>query len=202
MMAKSTPGVRYAEVTRESSETRVDVVLDLDGGRRQDVNTGVGFLDHMIQLMAFHGHFDLGLTCEGDLKVDDHHSVEDCGIVMGQALARALSDDHNIARYASNHTVMDESLVLVALDISGRGMLTFNVEWKREKLGDLSTECIREFFRAFSTHSGISVHIHKIAGINDHHVAEAIFKGFGQAIHAATRSTERPKGASTKGTRD
>jgi imidazoleglycerol-phosphate dehydratase len=201
-MAKPAHGVRYAEVSRESAETRVEVVLDLDGGTRQDVSTGIGFLDHMIQLMAFHGQFDLGITCEGDLRVDDHHSAEDCGIVLGQAIARALASDNNIVRYASNHTPMDEALVLIAIDISGRGVLGFDVEWRREKIGELSTECIREFFRALSMHSGITIHIRKIAGENDHHVAEAIFKGFGQAIHVATRATERPKGSSTKGKRD
>ena len=200
-MAKSAPGVRYAELERETHETRVTVVLDLDGGTRQDISTGVGFFDHMLQLMAFHGQVDLGLTCEGDLEVDDHHTVEDCGIVLGQAFAHAISDEKSIQRYASNHTPMDEALVLVALDISGRGILGYNVNFKREKIGDLSTECVREFFRAFTTHAKVTLHIHQIAGENDHHICEAIFKGFGRALKFGAEKSER-RSSSTKGKRD
>jgi imidazoleglycerol-phosphate dehydratase len=201
-MAKTTLGVRYAEVDRETSETRVTVVLDLDGGTRQDVTTGVGFFDHMLQLMAFHGQFDLGITCEGDLHVDDHHSVEDCGIVLGQAFHRVLADDKAIERYASNHTPMDEALVLVAIDISGRGVLGWDVPFQREQIGTLSTECVREFFRAFVTNAKVTLHVRKLAGENDHHVCEAIFKGFGRALRNATARSERKNGSSTKGSRD
>jgi len=201
-MSKSTPGVRYAEVYRETSETRIQVVLDLDGGTRQDVQTGIGFFDHMLKLMAFHGQFDLGISCEGDNEIDDHHSIEDCGIVLGKAFQQALSNTVPIVRYASNHTAMDEALSLVAIDVSGRGVLTFNADFKREMLGDMATENIREFFRAFSAHSGITIHIHKIAGENDHHVAEGIFKGFGRAIQSATRRSDRIGSTSTKGKLD
>lgn len=201
-MSKSTPGVRYAEVYRETSETRIQVVLDLDGGTRQDVQTGIGFFDHMLKLMAFHGQFDLGISCEGDNEIDDHHSIEDCGIVLGKAFQQALSNTVPIVRYASNHTAMDEALSLVAIDVSGRGVLTFNADFKREMLGDMATENIREFFRAFSAHSGITIHVHKIAGENDHHIAEGIFKGFGRAIYAATRRSERIGSTSTKGKLD
>lgn len=199
-MSKSTPGVRYAEIYRETAETRIQIVLDLDGGTRRDISTGVGFFDHMLQQLAFYGQIDIGLSVEGDLHIDDHHTVEDVGIVLGQALNQALGNE-TVERYASNHTPMDEALALVAIDISGRGILGWEVPWKREKIGDLSTECVREFFRALSMHSGINMHIHKIAGENDHHVCEAIFKGFGRALYAASRPSER-RGVSTKGKRD
>jgi imidazoleglycerol-phosphate dehydratase len=200
-VSKGTPGVRFAEVFRETRETQIQVVLDLDGGTRRDITTGIGFLDHMLQQLAFHGQIDIGVAAEGDLHIDDHHTVEDVGIVIGQALAQALRGE-SIERYGSNHTPMDEALALVALDISGRGILVFDVEWKREKLGDLSTECVREFFRALATHSGMTLHIRKIAGENDHHVCEAIFKGFGRALFAATRQSDRRGSTSTKGSRD
>lgn len=197
-MSKNVPAVRYAEVDRETAETTIHAVLDLDGGSRQDVSTGIGFFDHMIHQLAFHGYLNLGITVEGDLHVDDHHTVEDVGIVLGRAIRDALQGEP-IERYASNHTVMDEALVLVALDISGRGVLTFDCDFKREQIGQMSTECIREFFRALCSHGGITLHVHKIAGENDHHVAEAIFKGFGRALHAATRRVERRVPSSTKG---
>lgn len=200
-MNKGTPGVRYAELYRETTETRVQIVLDLDGGTRRDISTGIGFFDHMLQQLAFHGQFDIGLAAEGDLHIDDHHTVEDVGIVLGQALRQALVDQ-SITRYGSNHTPMDEALVLTALDISGRGVLVFDVPWTREKIGDLSTECVREFFRALSMHAGMTLHIRKVAGENDHHVCEAIFKGFGQALHQATRESDRRGSSSTKGSRD
>ncbi len=201
-MSKEAPGVRYAEIDRETKETRVQVVIDLDGGTKRDVLTGIGFFDHMLMQLAFHGHVDVGIAAEGDLEVDDHHTVEDVGIVLGRAFSRALDGNEGIVRYGSNHTVMDEALVLVALDISGRGILVFDVPFKREMIGDLSTECIREFFRAFCMHAGINLHIRKISGENDHHICEAIFKGVGKALHAATRRSERLGSTSTKGQRD
>jgi imidazoleglycerol-phosphate dehydratase len=201
-VSKEAPGVRYAEIDRETKETRVQVVLDLDGGTRRDILTGIGFFDHMLAQLAFHGHIDVGVAAEGDLDVDDHHTVEDVGIVFGRAFATALDGNENIVRYGSNHTVMDDALVLVALDISGRGLLCYDAPFHREMLGDLSTECVREFFRAFCLHAGINMHIRKIAGENDHHVCEAIFKGAGKALHAATRRTERLGSNSTKGHRD
>ena len=198
-MSKGTPGVRFAELYRETTETRVQVVLDLDGGTRRDITTGIGFFDHMLQQLAFHGRLDVGLSAEGDLHIDDHHTVEDCGIVLGKAISQALEQGDPIARYASNHTPMDEALVLIAVDISGRGVLGFDVDWTREKLGDLSTECVKEFFRALSMHAKMTVHIRKIAGDNDHHVCEAIFKGFGRALRDATTKIERHGASSTKG---
>ncbi len=201
-MSKGTPGVRFAELYRETSETRVQIVLDLDGGTRQDITTGIPFFNHMLQQLAFHGQVDIGLSAEGDLEIDDHHTVEDCGIVLGQALYQALDQSDPIVRYASNHTPMDEALVLVALDFSGRSILHFDVDWKREKIGDLSTECVREFFRALSAHARLTLHIKKIHGENDHHVCEAIFKAFGRALHEAVAKTERRGVTSTKGKRD
>lgn len=204
-MSAHTPGVRYAEVSRETGETRIEVTLDFDGDSRRDrskdIRTGIGFFDHMLQQLAFHGNLALGVQADGDLHIDDHHTIEDCGIVLGQAICEALGDEP-IVRYASNHTPMDEALVLCAIDVSGRGVLGWNVEWQRENLGSMATECVREFFRALSVHSKITIHIQKIAGENDHHVCEAIFKAFGRALHDATLLTDRRKGTSTKGKRD
>jgi len=201
-MSKEAPGVRYAEIFRETSETRIQVVLDLDGGTRRDITTGIGFFDHMLAQLAFHGQMDLGISAEGDLHIDDHHTVEDVGIVLGNALAQALDQSDAIERYGSNHTPMDEALVLVAVDFSGRGGLYYDVGFTRDKIGDLSTECIREFFRALASHGGITLHLRKVTGSNDHHICEALFKGLGQAVHQATRRTDRRGAASTKGSRD
>ncbi|HRF60247.1 MAG TPA: imidazoleglycerol-phosphate dehydratase HisB [Fimbriimonadaceae bacterium] len=198
-MSKGAPGVRYAELDRETRETRVHVVIDLDGGTRQDIGTGIEFFDHMLELMAFHGHFDLGVHAEGDLLVDDHHTVEDVGIVIGKAIARALEDSEPIERYASNHTAMDDALVLVALDMSGRGRFHGDLPFTRDRLGQMSTENVAEFFRGLCQHAGITLHIRRLAGENDHHLCEAVFKGFGMALHAATRRSERRGTPSTKG---
>lgn len=200
-MAKSTPGVRYAEVERETTESNVRVVIDLDGGTRQDISTGVGFFDHMLTQLAFHGCIDLGITAEGDTYVDDHHTVEDVGIVLGKAIRDAIGEEP-IERYGSTHTAMDESLVLVAIDVSGRPHVTFNVEFKRDRVGDLSTESVREFILAISRKSGLTIHVHQVASENDHHLCEAIFKGLGRALHMATRRVERRGSISTKGKTD
>ena len=178
------------------------MVLDLDGGTRRDILTGIGFFDHMLAQLAFHSQMDLGLSAEGDLEIDDHHTVEDVGIVLGQAITLALESTDPIARYGSNHTPMDEALVLVAIDISGRGVLSFDVPFHRDQVGELSTECVREFFRSLAAHSGITIHVKKISGENDHHICEAIFKGFGRAFFDATRKVDRYGSTSTKGKRD
>lgn len=201
-MSKEAPGVRYAEVYRETAETRIQVVLDLDGGTRRDITTGIGFFDHMLTQLAFHSQMDLGISAEGDLQIDDHHTVEDVGIVLGKAFAQALDQSDAIERYGSTHTPMDEALVLVALDFSGRGGLFYDVEFTREKIGEMSTECVREFFRSLSSHGGITLHIRKIAGENNHHICEAIFKGVGMAIRQAVKRSERRGPPSTKGKRD
>ena len=201
-MSKEAPGVRYAEVYRETNETRVQVVLDIDGGTRRDITTGIGFFDHMLAQLAFHGQVDIGISAEGDLEVDDHHTVEDVGIVLGKAFHQALDQSDPIERYASVHTPMDEALTLVAIDFSGRGALFYDVSFKREKIGELSTECVREFFRAFAHHGGFTLHIRAITGDNDHHICESIFKGIGRAIHQATRRSDRRGAPSTKGSLD
>ena len=201
-MSKEAPGVRYAEIYRETKETRIQIVLDLDGGTRRDITTGIGFLDHMLAQLAFHGQVDIGISAEGDLDIDDHHTAEDVGIVLGQALRQALDQSEAIERYGSNITPMDEALVIVALDFSGRGGLYYDVPFTRDKIGDLSTECIREFFKALAMHGGITLHLRKVAGENNHHICEAMFKGIGQALHQATRRSERRGSSSTKGSRD
>ncbi len=179
----------------------MEVVLDLDGGTRRDIQTGVGFFDHMLQQTAFHGMFDVGIQAEGDLFIDDHHTVEDVGIVLGQAISQALDKNDRITRYGSIHLAMDDAVILCALDISGRGALFFDIPFKREKIGDLSTENIEEFFKALAVNSGITLHLRKIAGENDHHVCEAAFKAFGVALHQATRQSDRRTASSTKGKR-
>jgi imidazoleglycerol-phosphate dehydratase len=177
-------------------------VLDLDGGTRQDITTGIGFFDHMLAQLAFHGQIDVGITVEGDLTVDDHHTVEDVGIVLGQAFSQALDETQGINRYGNNMTPMDEALVLVAVDVSGRGGLFYDLPFTRQQIGGLATENVREFMRAFATHANITVHIRKIAGENDHHICEAAFKGLGRALHQATIAVERRGSSSTKGSRD
>jgi imidazoleglycerol-phosphate dehydratase len=151
----------------------------------------------MLAQFAFLGRIDFGVNAEGDLHVDDHHTVEDVGICLGRAIQQAVLEDP-IARYASNHTVKDDALVLVAMDFSGRGQLFFDSPFTRERLGELSTETIREFFHAVATNAGITLHIQKIAGTNDHNLCEAIFKGFGMALYDATRIVERQGPTSTK----
>jgi imidazoleglycerol-phosphate dehydratase len=201
-MSKGAPGVRFAEIDRETKETRVNIVLDLDGGTKQDISTGVGFFDHMLTLMAFHGQLDVGIKAEGDLNVDDHHTVEDVGIVLGKAIRQSLAESEPVVRYADNHTAMDEALVLIAIDMSGRGSLHYEVHFEKHYLGELSTECVEEFFKALAYNSGMNIHIHQIAGHNDHHICEAIFKGVGRALYVATRNSERRVHASTKGKLD
>lgn len=198
-MSKGAPGVRFAEIDRETKETRVNVVLDLDGGTKQDIDTGIGFFDHMLTLFAFHGMLDMGIKAEGDLHIDDHHTIEDVGIVLGRAVRQSLLESDPVIRYGSNHTPMEDALVLVALDISGRGSLHFDIEFDREKLGEMSTECVKEFFQAFAVNSGINLHIKQISGSNCHHICEAAFKGVGRALNQATRKSERRMVGSTKG---
>ena len=197
-MAKNTKPVRYSEVDRETEETDIRLTLDLDGGTKVEANTGIPFFDHMLHQLGFHSNIDLGINATGDIGVDDHHTVEDVGIVLGVAIKRALMDSDSIVRFGSAHAPMDDALVLVALDISGRGYLGFEVEFNREKIGGLSLENVREFFQALAVNAGISLHIRKIAGVNDHHVCEAVFKGFGVALSQALVQIERSS-SSTKG---
>ncbi|MBL8068289.1 MAG: imidazoleglycerol-phosphate dehydratase HisB [Armatimonadetes bacterium] len=189
---------RTAEIRRETAETQISVALNLDRATGTQIETGIGFLDHMLEQFAFHGRFGLQISCQGDLAVDDHHTVEDVGIALGQAIKSALGMSP-VERFGSLHAPMDDALMLVAMDISGRAFLGFEATFMREMLGELSTECIREFFRALTAHSGITLHIRQEAGFNEHHLCEALFKGFGVALHRATRAVERPGVSSTKG---
>ncbi len=197
-MASTASEVRYAELEYETPFARVQVVLDLDGGTRRDIATGIGVLDHMLKQAAFFANFDLGIGAEGNLHVDDHHTVEAIGAALGKAFQSALSESGPTDRLGSAHGVCDEALALVAVDVTGHRLLTFDCAFTRERLGLLSTESIREFFRAFATHSGVTLHIHRITSENDHHLCEAIFKGFGLSLARAVKRNEghrTPKGA-------
>ena len=194
--------MRTAEIKRKTAETDIRLVLNLDGNGRGEIDTGVGFLDHMLMLFARHGRFDLSVTCCGDTRVDDHHSTEDIGIVLGLALAEALGEKRGIHRYGSILLPMDEALTLVALDLSGRACLRFSAEFPSEKIGTFDTELVKEFFLAFCRTAGLTLHIRILDGENSHHIAEAIFKGFGRALAEAVSIDERLFGEipSTKGT--
>ncbi|MDD6666500.1 MAG: imidazoleglycerol-phosphate dehydratase HisB [Lachnospiraceae bacterium] len=177
--------MRAAEVSRTTTETDIRLTLNLDGSGQSDIHTGVGFLDHMLTLFARHANFDLAVVCKGDTWVDDHHSVEDIGIALGAALKEALGDKRGIFRYASLALPMDEALVLVAVDISGRGGAYTDLPFPSEKIGTFDTELVREFFVAFATNAALTLHVRELAGENSHHIAEAAFKGLGHALRAA-----------------
>ncbi|MBU5341353.1 imidazoleglycerol-phosphate dehydratase HisB [Caldifermentibacillus hisashii] len=192
--------MRSAEIVRKTAETKVELQLNIDGNGNSSIDTGVGFFNHMLTLMTKHGFMDLAVKCDGDSDVDDHHSVEDVGIVLGQAFLQALGDKAGIRRYASVFTPMDESLSQVSIDISGRPFLYFDVEIPTEKVGTFDTELVEEFFRAFVNQSGVTLHIQLLHGKNSHHIIESIFKGFGRVLDEATAIDERIKGVrSTKG---
>lgn len=192
--------VRTSEITRKTKETEITVKLCLDGSGKSRILTGIGFFDHMLTGFAKHGFFDLELTCEGDLFVDSHHTVEDTGIVLGQAIREALGDKTGIRRYGYFVLPMDETLMLCSLDLSGRPYFNFDTGFTAERLGELETETIREFFYAVSYSAGMNLHIKELAGENNHHRAEAMFKAFGKALDEATGWEPRNKGIlSTKG---
>lgn len=193
--------MRQSTITRKTTETDVDLTLSLDGTGTSDCVTEVGFFDHMLDQLARHGLFDLTLRCDGDLHVDDHHTVEDCGIAIGQALARALGDKRGIRRYGECRLAMDDAQVACALDLSGRPYLVWNVAFPTTKIGSFDTELVREFFQALSTHGGITLHIDLIHGANSHHIAEAAFKAVARALRMAVELDLRQAGAipSTKG---
>lgn len=192
--------MRTARVMRETEETRIKLELNLDGQGTGRVQTGVGFLDHMLVLMAKHGFLDLTVNCTGDLHVDDHHTVEDVGIVLGQAFQETLGDKHGITRFATTFTPMDEALTMLSIDISGRPYLNFDVEIPTEKVGQFDTELVEEFFRAFVNHGKVTLHIKLLHGTNSHHIIESIFKGFGRVLDEATTHDERIAGVrSSKG---
>ena len=194
--------MRTAQITRKTNETDITLSVDLDGTGRRDIKTGVGFFDHMLDQLARHALIDITISATGDLHIDDHHTVEDVGIALGQALAQAMGDKRGIRRYGSFHLAMDDALLRAALDLSGRPYLVCNVEFPTPKIGGFDTELVREFFQAFSTHGGITLHVSKLAGINSHHIAEAAFKAVARALREALEPDPRSGDAipSTKGT--
>lgn len=192
--------MRKAKVKRKTLETDIELELLIDGMGNSCIETGIGFLDHMLTLFTKHGLFDLELKCVGDLEVDGHHTVEDVGIVIGKAFKEGLGNKEGIKRYGSVFTPMDESLSHVILDVSGRPYLSFEVEFKKDKVGQFETELVEEFFRGFVNHSGITLHIKMISGTNIHHIIESIFKGFGRCLDIASTKDSRIEGVmSTKG---
>lgn len=192
---------RTASVKRTTKETDIEIILNLDGTGKTDVQTGIGFFDHMLDGFARHGLFDLTVRAKGDLEVDCHHTVEDTGIVLGTAIIQALGDKAGICRYGNFMLPMDETLILCAVDLSGRPYLNFDAAFTPGRIGDLDTEMIREFFYAVSYSAKMNLHLKMLDGGNNHHIAEALFKGFGRALLQAVRKEERIEGAwTTKGT--
>jgi len=194
--------MRTAEITRKTAETDITVKVNLDGTGSYDNRTGVGFFDHMLDQLARHSLIDMEIRATGDLHIDDHHTVEDTGIALGQALTRALGDKRGIRRYGECHLPMDDAQVRCALDLSGRPFLVWNVTLPTPKIGTFDTELVREFFQAFATHGGITLHVDQMHGFNSHHIAEAAFKAVARALRDAVETDPRKADAvpSTKGT--
>src|ERR1700722_7310460 len=193
--------MRKAAVKRITKETAVEVAIDLDGEGRAAIATGIGFLDHMLELLARHSRIAIEIKAKGDLHIDHPHTTEDVGIALGQAVKQALGDMKGITRYADVHMPMDEALTRVALDISGRPFLVFRVEFARDKVGPFDTELVREWFQAFAMNSGVTLHVATLYGSNDHHIAESCFKGLARALRAAVAIDARAANEvpSTKG---
>ena len=193
--------MRIAEINRKTNETDIRLTLDLDGTGKSEIHSGVGFLDHMLTLFARHGRFDLTLTCDGDTYVDDHHSVEDIGIALGQAFEQALGDKRGIVRYGSFILPMDESLILTAADLSGRSYLNFDLHIPTQKVGSFDTELCEEFFLGFIRNANLTLHIKQLEGKNSHHIIEGAFKSFGRTMKQAVAIDEafRDEIPSTKG---
>lgn len=190
---------RYSKIERTTKETNISLELNLDGKGNSEINTGVGFFDHMLTLFAFHGKIDLNIKAKGDLEVCDHHTVEDIGITLGEAFKEAIGDKNGINRYGTFYIPMDETLALVSIDISNRPYLVFDCDFKREKVGEMSTEMVVEFFRAFSFNAGVTLHLKVLYGVNDHHKIEALFKAFGRAVREAKFINPENGLPSTKG---
>ncbi len=182
---------RTAEITRDTKETNIHLTLNLDGTGTAEIHTGIGFFDHMLHGFARHGLFDLNVAVEGDLEVDTHHTIEDTGIVLGKAIKEAVGDKKGIVRYGSKILPMDEALILCAIDLCGRPYLVYDLALDRERVGDLETEMIREFFYAVSYAAEMNLHIKQLSGANNHHIIEAAFKAFAKALDEATRYDER-----------
>ncbi len=193
--------MRQARIARTTAETEITVEIDLDGTGSYDNATGVGFFDHMLDQLARHSLIDMTVRAKGDYHIDDHHTVEDVGIALGQALAQALGDKKGIRRYGECHLPMDDAQVRCALDLSGRPFLVWNLDLPTPKIGSFDTELVREFFQAFSTHGGITLHVDRLHGFNSHHIAEAAFKAVARALRVAVETDPRKSDAipSTKG---
>ncbi|MEP3474710.1 MAG: imidazoleglycerol-phosphate dehydratase HisB [Hyphomicrobiales bacterium] len=194
--------MRSATIERKTNETEISTTINLDGTGQYDIETGVGFFDHMLEQLARHSLMDITLRCKGDLHIDQHHTVEDCGIAMGQAFTKALGEKQGITRYGSCDLPMDETLTRVALDISGRPFLVWQVEFSKDKIGDMDTELFREWFQAFHQHAGITLHVTNLYGDNNHHIAESSYKALARALRVALTIDEAQKDRipSTKGT--
>ncbi len=192
---------RVASVQRKTAETDIEVRLSLDGTGKADFNTGVPFLDHMLDQVARHGMMDITIRAQGDLHIDAHHTVEDIGITLGQAFAQALGDKQGISRYGHAYVPLDEALSRVVLDLSGRPGLEYHVEFPRARIGEMDVDLFREFFQGFVNHAAVTLHIDGLRGANAHHVAETVFKAFGRALRAALERDARMSGVipSTKG---
>lgn len=193
--------MRAASISRRTNETDVSLSLALDGSGKAEIATGIGFLDHMLDLFGRHGLFDLSVAVKGDLHVDDHHTAEDTGIALGQAFREALGDKRGITRYADIHLPMDETLTRVAVDISGRPFLVFRTTFPTQKIGTFDTELVREWFQAFAINAGVTLHVETLYGENSHHIAESCFKGLARALRAAVAVDPREgeRVPSTKG---
>ncbi len=191
---------RIATCSRETKETGITLTLNLDGTGKTDIHTGVGFFDHMLDGFARHGLFDLTLTCRGDLDVDDHHTIEDCGIVLGRAISEAVGNKAGISRFGHFILPMDDALILSAVDLSGRPYFSYDLNFTGEYCGKMATQMCREFFYAVSYSAAMNLHLKQLNGINDHHIMEGAFKAFGKALDMATKRDERISGVlSTKG---
>jgi imidazoleglycerol-phosphate dehydratase len=193
--------MRKAAVTRATKETEVEVSIDLDGTGASSIATGIGFLDHMLDLLARHSRIDMTVKAKGDLHIDHHHTTEDVGIALGQAVKQALGDMKGITRYADIHMPMDEALTRVAIDISGRPFLVFKSDFVRDKVGTFDTELVQEWFQAFAMNAGVTLHVQTLYGTNDHHIAESCFKGLARSLREAVAIDARAKDEvpSTKG---
>jgi imidazoleglycerol-phosphate dehydratase len=194
--------MRTGSVTRKTKETDVSVAVDLDGAGNSSISTGIGFLDHMLDLLGRHARIDITVNAKGDLHIDHHHTTEDVGIALGQAVKQALGDMKGITRYADVHVPMDEALTRVAIDISGRPFLVFKATFVRDKVGTFDTELVQEWFQAFAVNAGVTLHVEVLYGTNDHHIAESCFKGLARALRAAVAIDPRAANEvpSTKGT--
>lgn len=194
--------MRRSKIKRTTTETKIELELNIDGAGNYDIDTGIGFLDHMLEQLAKHGLFDIRLRAKGDLHIDMHHTTEDCGIALGQAFAEALADKRGITRYAHSYVAMDEALCRVAVDLSGRPYLIWRVDFSQAKIGEMDLELFREWFQAFAQNSGITLHVEALYGDNNHHVIEACYKALARSLReAASIDPGRPDEIpSTKGT--